>query len=594
MEVVKRSKYNSSKNPINFVLQNRGVPQDKVSQYIFPSDKMEPDWKKLDNIEEGLELLKKHIDDESDILVTVDMDMDGFSSFAIITQFIKKQLKHDNIRYYTPPTKAHGINIEALEEVGLPDLLIVPDAGSSDFEEHEYLNKKGVEVLVIDHHVVDENKYSEDALVINNQLSEDFEWKALTGSAMTYLFVKAFTQNYGKEYSLPKKIYEYYLDLCAVGLVADRASFLDSGSFYYVQQGLSNVKNELFKFIMEDDSNLSVDGELTPKNVGFNLAPYFNAMTREGKPEETKYVTDALIGEEYEVYNKRLKKECTVQEEALRKMKSTRSRQSKKVKTAMETLLERIEEKGSDENKIVLVNATGIIEDASYNGLVATEIAKEYRKPVLVMSVFKEEGVLRGSGRNINDSPIEDLRKLLEDTEMFNYVSGHAGAFGFEMPLENAHSIIEVINSALYDVEYENKRHVVDFSYTSKPDADDIIEIANHQHIWGNDLEAPLIHVHSIYMDKDDIEFIGKKGNTWKMSFNAASGIMFNLSEEQKMRLVGHETDMIELEIVGQCDLNTFKGQEYPQVIIKDFSAKPLEGEDGNPWSAIEVDALPF
>jgi len=65
-------------------------------------------------------------------------------------------------------------------------LVIVPDAGSNDYEQHQVLRERGVDVLVIDHHEAD--KVSEDACVINNQLSAHYANKTLSGVGVVYKF----------------------------------------------------------------------------------------------------------------------------------------------------------------------------------------------------------------------------------------------------------------------------------------------------------------------------------------------------------------------------------------------------------------------
>lgn len=590
MEIRKRTDFDASMNVIDFILRARGVRKADIPKFLFPDSSLEPDYNKLENIDEGIELLKSHLKAGSKLFIAIDPDMDGYSSSTIIYQFITKDLKYSNVSYYVPKKKIHGINTSVVLE-NKPELLIVPDAGSSDFDEHKTLRENGIDTLVIDHHLVEGNKYSDDALVINNQLSKGFQWKSLTGSSMAYLFVKAFIERLELDIN-----YEKYLDLNAIGLISDRADLRDTGAFYYASVGLKKVNNELIQFLVEKSQNLEVGKPLTPKDIGFEISPFLNAMTREGKEDDINLVVDALFGLDYEVYNSRLKIHCSVIEQAARTMATTRNRQSKKVKEAMEKIDERIKEKGTDENKIIFVNSTGIIEDSGLNGLVATKISDKYKKPTLIMQYYEDQQVLKGSGRNSRDSAIEDLRQFLEDTELFNYVSGHAGAFGVGIGLQEAASLIDVTNELLADVEFDNVMHTVDLSYTGKADMEDILEIANHQHLWGEGLDSPLVHIHSIRLKKDDIKLIGNKGNTWKLNAGVDC-IMFNLSEEQLLTLTKHDSDEIEIEIVGECSLNTFRGQKQPQVIIKDFDVKsvsPFDPSEDSPWSGIVVDELPF
>src|SRR5699024_10589554 len=489
MEIKRRAEYDyQTDNIIEFILRSRGVKKEDVKHFLFPDSSLEADWRKLDNIDEGLALLKKHVDKVSHIRIGVDMDMDGFSSASIMYQFLAKDLGHENVSYYVPSHKVHGINLQDTLEHN-PDLLIIPDAGSGEFDIHKQLREAGIDVLVLDHHLVDGNRYSEDAVVINNQLSYKFESKALTGASIVYLFVQAYIENYSLDVD-----YKKYIDLATIGMISDRADLTDKVAFYYSQVGLKKIKNPLIRYIMEKSNRIEGDS-LTPKNVGFDIAPLLNAMTREGRKEDIDLVVDALFGKDYKVYNKRLKGEFPVVEEAFRRMNNTKARQNKKVKEAMEQIEERVTEMGTHENQVLMVNSTGIIEESGINGLVAIQLSNKYNRPTLVLQYNENKGILQGSGRNFNNSPVEDFRQLLEDTGMFQYASGHAGAFGVGIELDEAMEVVDELNDILSDIEYNNLSYEVDLIYSERPDVNDIIEITKYKHMWGNKLDAPMIYV---------------------------------------------------------------------------------------------------
>ena len=72
------------------------------------------------------------------------------------------------------------------------NLILVPDAGSNDYEAHAELKQKGMDIIILDHHLAD--KISEDAYVVNNQLS-DYPNKELSGVGVTYQFCKYLDNN---------------------------------------------------------------------------------------------------------------------------------------------------------------------------------------------------------------------------------------------------------------------------------------------------------------------------------------------------------------------------------------------------------------
>ena len=88
-------------------------------------------------------------------------------------------------------------------------LVIAPDSSSNDYEVHQQLKEKGIDVLVIDHHEAD--KISENACVINNQLC-DYPTKSLSGVGMVYKFCSYLDSLLNKDYA------EQFLDLVALGI----------------------------------------------------------------------------------------------------------------------------------------------------------------------------------------------------------------------------------------------------------------------------------------------------------------------------------------------------------------------------------------
>src|SRR5699024_798943 len=500
---------------------------------------------------------------------------------------IKDGIGYDNISKFIPNGKIHGINLEDTLESGA-ELLLVTDAGSSDFHEHRVLQENGCEVVVVDHHLVEDNRYSDDAIVVNNQLSGAFPWKSLTGAPMTLLFCEAYKDKYSLNINLEK-----YEDLAAIGMIGDRADLRDTGAFYMAQKGLRNINNPLIKHILENDKNVDDPKSITPKTVEWTIAPAINAMTRVSNDENVKLVVDAISGDDYMVYNSRLKDEFPLDEESARKMRSTRSNQSTKVKKALEVLQERIVELGTAEHKVLLANVTGITDNTGLNGLIAIKLASEYKRPTLVLSYNEKSGLMTGSGRNFSDSPLESFKDTLEETGLFEYVAGHDNAFGVGITVENAMEITEVLNERLFNVQYDNLTHYVDINYARKPDPHDIMDIANHEWLWGNGIDRPLIHVHSIEVKKKDIKFIGKSGNTWKLTTGIVDCVMFNLTEEQKLMLTNSHADTLIINIVGEAGINEYMGQKKPQLILKDFEVKE-GGESADPWNHFDVTALPF
>lgn len=564
MEVTLKSEYTSSVTPLHFVLRNRGINEEDIQKIVKPTHDLMPNWRKLKNIEEGISLLNRHIENGSKIAIQTDPDMDGLTSSAIMYKYISQHLNYENVVVIAPKGKYHGIRLDStLETLSKGDLLITPDAGSADFLEHDELHKHGINVLVIDHHLAEE-RTSTPAVIINNQLSPDFINKALTGSAMAYLFCLGYSELY--ELPLPTDLQ----DLSASGMVADRADFSkDIGAYYMMRTGLKkeNIHSKLIKYLINHNSNLEDTRDMTAKDIGFNVAPLFNSVFRMGKPDELEQVIHGMCEFDYTLFNKRLKKDEHIVAEAYRRASAVKRRQKKQEDEVMEKITERIKEKGSDQHKILIVNSTGIIEDNGLNGLVAMKLVREYKRPVLMVKLIGNQ--LKGSARNVPNSPITDLNKFLTDTGKF-VCKGHANAFGVEFDISVASSVQDELDELLSNIDFNDAEYEVDFQWNGYADTDTIYELADNSDIWCNGIDEPLIHVKDYVMQKDDIKFIGKTERTIKFTVQGVDCVKFNISEAEKYSII-EAPSTITMNMVATAGVNTFMGKNTPQLLIEDF-----------------------
>ena len=170
-------------------------------------------------MKEGAKMLISHIGQNDKIFIQVDADCDGYTSAAILINYLNCLFPHfvqTQISYRVHDGKQHGLLVETI-----PDdvkLVIAPDSSSSDFEEHEELAKRGIDVLVLDHHEAE--KFSEYACVINNQLC-DYPTKTLSGAGVVYKFCCYLDSLLGFDYA------NDYVDLATVGIIADVMSLKD-------------------------------------------------------------------------------------------------------------------------------------------------------------------------------------------------------------------------------------------------------------------------------------------------------------------------------------------------------------------------------
>ena len=170
-------------SPIECILENRNITKELFN---LTDDCIET-YNNYDNIDEGIELLMKHIDSNNKIHIVVDCDVDGATSFAILYNYLTSEFKDIKLTYSIHDGKQHGLSkdIKIKDDI---NLVILPDSSSNDYIQHKELKERGIDVLVLDHHLA--SKYSENAIVVNNQLSDNVKNKQLSGAGVVYKFLK--------------------------------------------------------------------------------------------------------------------------------------------------------------------------------------------------------------------------------------------------------------------------------------------------------------------------------------------------------------------------------------------------------------------
>lgn len=499
-------------NPLKFdilqtVLFNRGI--ENLDKYLNPQkENLNPLL--LDNVSRGIDLIKKHLKNNSNITILCDPDTDGYTSSAILYLYLK-QIGFSDIQIIFHENKIHGLtDKKAFEEVinTKPELLIIPDASSNEYQLHNILIDY-MDILVIDHHQA-ENTEKSKAVIINNQTSNNFPNKNLAGVGVVYKFL----QQLDKEYSL--NLVDGLLDLVAVGNIADVMDLNNLDTRYLVLVGLNQIYNPLLKEI-EKQENFKIK---TILDVAFKVSPLFNAVIRVGKMEEKKMLFDALIGKDYTIEHKYkgVKKIETVQQAIIRIAKNCKSRQNNYVKKYTEILKKQIQQNKLSDNKVLVIDITGVFEVSEISGLIATKLANEYKRPVLLLSK-RGDNFYGGSGRGYG---VDSFKNLCSSSKKFSLTEGHDNAFGVEISKENMDILNSIFNEKLKDVNFEIS-HSIDYILTGKNlRVAQIESIAELDLLWGNFIEEPLFLIKDIKINSGQVK---KNGLTVSFEYN---GVTFN------------------------------------------------------------------
>ena len=173
------------------------------------------------------------------------------------------------------------------------DLIIMPDSSSNDYEEHKILKELGYNIIVLDHHEADH--YSEDAIVVNNQLSDRYFNKSLSGVGIVYKFIEALETLFLNE----RKV-KNYIDLVALGQISDMMDMNTIENRYICEYGLTHINNQFFNELVLKQS-FSIGDKLTQIGVAFYITPLINALIRVGSNIEKERLFEAFINPYHKV-----------------------------------------------------------------------------------------------------------------------------------------------------------------------------------------------------------------------------------------------------------------------------------------------------
>ena len=567
--------------PIEHIFYNRGIPVDEIEHYMNVSKEDVYSADLLDNMRKGLSLLVKHIGQRNKVGILVDCDADGVTSAALLTNYLNNLYPSwtaNCITHFLHQGKQHGLSdsVDSIVSSGVK-LVIVPDAGGGDAEYVNQLKDMGIEVLIIDHH----HTTLEDcgpAVVINNQLG-DYPNPTLSGVGVVYKFCE-YCDSCLSISTAPR-----FLDLVAVGCVADLMPLTNYETLYYIRTGLKNITNPFIKaMVKEQEYSITKHGGLDPYCVGFYIAPFINATIRVGTMEEKEMLFHSMLDSYENVMVESGKRGhkgemVPLAEEVCRICANVKTRQTKVRDESLAIIENLIEERNLLKDKMIVVKLQKELQmDKNILGLIANILMDKYQRPILLLNETEEEKdgekipCWAGSVRNYKYNEIADLRQFLEDMPQTLYAQGHASAFGVAIPDIQFDNFIKNTNEALSSFNF-SPMYRVDFIFSPNDDSEYFLQIANLKNYYGTGFSEPYIAIKDIRIDSNNLQLMSKDKNpTLKITLpNGVEIMKFKSSQEEYDSLLDTVID-----IVGTCSINSWMGRITPQVLVEDYNIKSM------------------
>lgn len=388
------------------ILECRGIKnKENLKEYTekkFPEDMHTPEL--LKDYKKSINRIIKAVDSQERIIIFGDYDVDGTVGTTILYSILKKVAAEAS--YRIPHRKKHGYGlkkhfIDELSEKNI-SLIITVDNGISAVEEVAYANKKGIDVIISDHHLPGATLPPAHAIVNHKQKDCHYPFSELCGAALSYKLSQGIAKHY-----LSKKEYEDFsqnmLDLTALATVADCMK-IQGENHLIVKEGLKVLKNTKHEGLKKLASlaNISLENA-DAETLAFQIGPRINAAGRLG---EAYLGVQLLLGKiEFAEELERLNNE-----------------RKSMVETALKTA-----EKHVIPGQIIIASSkdwhAGII------GLIAGKLTEKYHLPSIILE--EQEGRMIASCRAPEGF---DIHSFLQGfSQYFEHFGGHAQAAGFSI-----------------------------------------------------------------------------------------------------------------------------------------------------------------
>ena len=580
------------------ILVNRGLKETEIEHYLnlTDADINEPEvfGERLMSFAAGalLDIIAKN----NDIAVIVDCDCDGYTSAAILINYIcdisSKEWVEKHVNWFMHEGKQHGLQdcMDWLEDIG-PDLVIIPDAGSNDIEQIAKLRNNGREVIVLDHHEIEGDKPN--CFLINSQ-SPEYPNKELSGAGVVWQFCRFIDKIKNTSYA------NWYLDLVALGLDGDMMSLRSCETRRLIFKGLEpdNIRNP-FIYEMWQKNKFKLGDTPTAWGATFYIVPLVNAITRSGTLEEKELIFNSMLrfkAFEQIPSNKRGHKVGETErlvDQAVRTCTNVKNRQTRAEEAGLELVEHLIKDNNMMDHKVLLFLLEPGAIKAEIRGLIANKLMAKYQRPccMLTKRVIQSDGgdirdssgkiihiapvnfvTYEGSARGCDKVGVTEFKDICAGTGICEYTVGHQGAFGLGLRKENIETFIEKTDESLSNMASEPVYYVDYIWNANDVDTEAILEIAEMDRFWGKDIEEAYVAIQGIQVTGNMITMMAS--NTMKISLpNGVSIIKFRTPDEEYEELYS-KTGYVEINIVGRCNRNEWNGNVSAQIMLDAYEIK--------------------
>lgn len=403
------------------------------------------------NMQKAVHRISTAIEADQKIMVYGDYDVDGTTSVALMTSFLKPICK--NLIYYIPDryTEGYGVSFQGIDTASKEkvNLIIALDCGIKAVDKVIYAKEKGIDFIICDHHTPGDIIPDAIAVLDPKQSDCDYPYKELPGCGIGFKLCQALQKQLNTKYNL-----ESLLDLVAISIACDIVPVTGENRVL-AAIGLHIINNTPRASIKALLGEVAPNSKVRISNLVFQIGPKINAA---GRISSGKTAVDMLLSEE--------------QSEVIRyavKINTYNEERKEKDKTITEEAIAKI----ANDPSLIKKNST-VLFDPNWHkgvvGIVASRVIEKYYKPTIILTQ-SSNGIIGGSVRSVRGF---DVYQALEKcSEYMLQFGGHKYAAGLTLKPEQLPGFIEKFE-AVVSAQMTEEKFLPTLNYDSVISIDDV------------------------------------------------------------------------------------------------------------------------
>ena len=541
------------------LLIRRGIKTaEEVKTFFRPQLQQLHDPFLMNDMDKAVERLNRAMGRKERILIYGDYDVDGCTAVALTYRFL--QQFYSNIDYYIPDRydEGYGLSLQGIDyaKANGVSLIIILDCGIKAVKEIAYAKSLGIDFIICDHHVPDEEL--PDAVAILNAKRKDstYPYSDLCGCGVGFKFMQAFAISNG----IPFNHLIPMLDLVAVAIAADIVPIMGENRIlaYHGLKQLSQNPSVGMKAVIELCGLLGRD--INMSDIIFKIGPRINAT---GRMQNGKLSVELLVERNY--------KRALELAHKINDYNDERKELDKKMTEEASALVNEME-KTERHQAIVIYNEDwhkGVI------GIVASRLTETFFRPAVVLT--RTGDIVTGSARSINGFDVYKAIQSCQD--LLKNFGGHTYAAGLSLPVEHVEEFKHRFETYVEQhIENEQTSPTIDIDaeisfkdITRKFHAD-----IKRMRPFGPDNRKPIFCTRQVY-DYGTSKVVGREQEHIKLelidshSTNVMNGIAFGQSSQARYIKTKRSFD-----IAYTIEDNTHKHGEV-QLFIEDIKTRETE-----------------